>query len=266
MRVNARVLEIAEGQVGVERSAVRRPARRVGPGRCDFPSGLADVAALRVVLPIARAQHAVRRIGFPVKVGGEVGQAAETPLAFAQGRFGDLALAQRPVGARLHGGQAHEAHERRFAEIALGQELERAAVEGRVAQSGIAIGGDDDHGAADRLHQALDGRGAAGVRQVQVGDDEVDVAFREQRERVGGGACAVELHIGERDAAQVRADDLDADRVVFEQQDAHRLGKRWRALDEFRTRLQDSSPGESYGCRPAGVSGNPRCATGKIPE
>ena len=97
--------------------------------------------------------------------------------------------------------------------------------------------------AADRLHQALDGRGAARVRQVQVRDDEVNVAFREQRERVGSGACAVELHIGERDASQVRADDLDADRVVFEQQNAHRLGKRRRALDEFRTRLQYSSPG-----------------------
>ena len=97
------------------------------------------------------------------------------------------------------------------------QELVRAAGKRRLAHRGVGVRRHRDHRTPDRVHQGLDGVGAARIGQVKIGNDEIDFVAREQRERVGKRRRGVEIQLREREAPQVGADDLDADRIVFEQ-------------------------------------------------
>jgi hypothetical protein len=226
----------ATQQQVVERLARFQQAAMLVPGLADdfgarqLPSAKADVRLRRdpgagVALP-AGADETQLRILLPVPVRGQLGKRAEARLA----------LAQRVEGARLHGRQPDQPRQRRFGEVRLLQEVVGAAREHRVAQERVQVGGDRDDRTARHADQGRDGGGTGRVRQVQVGDDQVDLRAREQRERLGQRRGAVELALREGYAPQVGGDDLDAERVVLEQQDAHRLARRGDRFGKVRTR------------------------------
>ncbi len=110
------------------------------------------------------------------------------------------------------------------------QEIVGAALERRLAEHLLLLRGEHHHQAVGRLEQAVQRVEAVGIRQVQVGDDQViGIAARELLERSGQRSRPVHARRGS-DGGEITLDDLRRGGHVLEQQDADARVRR-AALD-----------------------------------
>ena len=160
----------------------------------------------------------------------------DVDLALPLLELGD-GLAQRTESVGLDRRQAHDLAERLPVEPALVQEIVGAALQRRVAEHLLLLGGQHHHQAVGRLEQAVQRVEAVGIRQVQVGDDQVIRAADAADAAAPGELLQRRAQRGRplhgrrrRDGGEIALDDLGRRRHVLEQQDADARVRR-AALD-----------------------------------
>ena len=172
----------------LQRGDVALPVRRRHIDVAELPAALANergqVDALSLVhAAVVERDEAIFLVLLPVHVGDQVGEAAKARLAGGE----------RAHGGRLQYGEAHESAQFALVHARLGHEVVRAVLERLFGQLRILVGCHDDDDAFALAANGAQRVDAAGVRKMQVEQDEVVMARGQLRARAGERAYRIEL-------------------------------------------------------------------------